>query len=257
MARRIHYRIDERSDNRVTDQEWEQIKRLEHWYNSEFIWTAGRLAFKMYAIFPNWESFVDSGHSGWEEIWDRYRYLRNLGLLENEVVVRLEKEGLVVHKKGGYRDNCVASGFTRVAGNEFNAYLVCEFLLKCSMIARQAEIQVLDEGDFIKGKNIVFRNGFVKVPVQNPLHLRKLQEWVQNRRIFSVVDSSKYENLPEFRNVVQGFNTMEENERRRVLQDWNWLGFANNYDLDGDDCSGYDLNKKVRGMEIVAPNNDT
>ncbi len=254
MARRIHYRIEERSDNRVSDQEWEQMKRLEHWYNAEFVWTAGRLAFKMYSIFSNWERFSDSGESGWEEIQDRYRDLRSLGLSENEVFVQLEKEGLVVLKRGGYKDDCLASGFTRVGGNEFNAYLVCEFLLKCSMIARDADIHVLDEGNFVKCKSVVFRNGFVKIVVQNPLLLQTVQEGLQHLRIFSVVDSTKYDDLPELKNVVQGFNEMDEEKRKRVLQDWNWLGFANNYDVDGDDRKGYDLNQKVRGIEIVGPN---
>lgn len=248
MARRIEYRIEEGAHKQVSEREWEQMKRLEHWYNSEFVWTAGRLAFKMYAIFPNGDRIIDSQ---WGEIRNRYRDLRDLGLTENEAILQLEKEGLVLLKKGGYRDNCIASGFTRVGGNEWNAYLVCEFLLKCSMIARDAEIEVLDEGQFIKCSHVVLKDGSVRIVVQNPLDLGHARECVREHRVFSVVDPTKYDNLPEFTNVVHGFNEMDVEKRRKVLRDWNWLGFAKSYDIDGDDRKGFDLNRKVRGIEIV------
>jgi len=32
-----------------------------------------------------------------------------------------------------------------------------------------------------------------------------------------------------------------------------WLGFENNYDINGDDIQGFDLNKKVARFEIVPP----
>ena len=251
MARRIEYRVQDRTWNSISDQEWAQIKRLEHWYNSEFEWRTGRLAFKMFAIFPNWEKFVDSGDSTWEEIHGRYRQLRSMGHSENAALVDLEREGLVVLKKGGYKENCIASGFTRVAGNEFNAYLVCEFLLKCSFIANHAEFEASDEGDFIKCKHITLRNGVVQVHVRRVQDSIRVQRMVEERHIFSVVDSTKYDKLPAFKNVVHGFNEMDKEERRKVLEDWNWLGFASSYDSDGDDRQGYDLNRKVLGVEAV------
>lgn len=251
MARRIHYRIEDRSDNSVTDEEWEEIKRLEWWYNSEFVWTAGRLAFKMYAIFPDRYGYAGSDENDWKKIRDRFRFLRIRGLSENEAIRQLQKEGFILVKKGGYQENCIASGYTRVAGNEFNAYLVCEYLLKCSIIARNAAIHVLDDGEFIKCGSVIFRNGFVNVPFPTSHKRARVEKWVRSRRIFSVVDPSKYDDLPEFRNVVHGFNKMDQEKRRRVLEDWNWLGFANRYDSDGDDHRGYDLNLKVRGIEMV------
>ncbi len=252
MARRIHYWIEKRPDNRVTDEQWEEIKRLEHWYNSEFVWTAGRIAFKMFAVFPNSDNFADSQDSGLEFIRTRYNQLRGLGFSEKDVFKQLEKEGLILLKEGGYRDHCLASGFTRVGGNELNAYLVCEFLLKCSTVATEASICVVDEGRFIKCKRLMFQRGFVRIPVGNPELLPQIRKWVQGRRIFSVVDPGKYDNVPQLKNVVEKFTEMNREDRRRILQDWNWLGFARGAGGERDVRDGYDLNRKVRGLEIVA-----
>lgn len=142
MARTIHYKILDDPHNKITDQEWEDVLKLQHWYNSEFIWTAGRLAFKMYAVFSNGEGFDGDEKKMMECITQRQRELRNRGLSENEIILQLASDSLVIAKKGGYMDNCLASGFTKVAGNEFNAYLVCEFLLKASMIAKNAEVSI-------------------------------------------------------------------------------------------------------------------
>jgi hypothetical protein len=53
MSRRIVYKIKERPEYLVTEGEWDEIKRLQHWYNSEFTWSTGNLAFKRYILFPN------------------------------------------------------------------------------------------------------------------------------------------------------------------------------------------------------------
>src|SRR5258707_13514915 len=100
-----------------------EITRLQHWYNSEFIWTAGKLELKMYITFLNTDQH-DMTREELEQIIQQRRteYLQ-LGFSENEIILHLERENLIIAKKGGYFDNCIASGFTRVAGNEFNAFL--------------------------------------------------------------------------------------------------------------------------------------
>ncbi|HZY10272.1 MAG TPA: hypothetical protein VFF29_03885, partial [Bacteroidota bacterium] len=150
MARKLYYKIVDDGRNRITDQEWEEILRLQHWYNSEFSWTAGKLAFKMYVVFSNQDRVEESEEGVWGDIHKRRVELRYQGLMDNQIIRQLETEGLIHVKKGGYFDGCLASGFTRVAGNEFNAYLACEYLLKASRIAQSAVIEVKDEGEFIK-----------------------------------------------------------------------------------------------------------
>ncbi len=250
MARKIYYKILDDGGNQLTDNEWEEISRLQHWYNSEFVWTAGKLALKMFVVFPNFEGRHSTEDELWEHIVSRRRELRSASFNENAIIHRLESEGLIVVKWGGYFDNCLASGFTRVAANEFDAYLVCEFLLKASLIARNAYIIVSDQGEFVKTKIVRFHNGHVSVPLQNEVNLQFYKSAVDNRHVFAVVDAAKYDHFPKFESVISGFNDLPKYERQSILHDWNWLGFERNFDINGDDVTGFDLNKKVASFKL-------
>ncbi|MBA4312194.1 MAG: hypothetical protein C0417_06155 [Chlorobiaceae bacterium] len=253
MARKIFYKIIDEPSNKISDQEWDDVLRLQHWYNSEFIWTAGRLGFRMYAVFPNIDSNLIDFESLDKIIHERKKILRQNGLTENETIQILEAEGLVITQKGGYIDKSLASGFTRVACNEFNAYLVCEFLLKSSLILRNSTITVSDEGEFIKSKSVMFHQGNAILRKDNEKSGERLPEMILNRHIFAIVDPSKYNHHPDYRNTINNFSTLNQEEKESILTDWNWLGFAGNYDIHGDDVRGYDLNKKVRSfyLEII------
>jgi len=249
MARKLYYKIIDSGHNRISDDEWENILRLQHWYNSEFIWTAGRLAFKMYAVFPNPDSAANSDEL-WHRITQRRHELEQQGLSENEMIHQLEAEGLVIVQKGGYFDKCLASGFTRVAGNEFNAYLVCEFLLKASHLAPNAVMTAYDEGEFIKPKQIQFRRGGVVIQIRDEMREPYYRKLIGNRHVFAIVDSGKYDQFPRFQTTINDFNDLTIDEKLSILKDWNWLGFENNYDINGDDIQGFDLNKKVARFEL-------
>lgn len=251
MARKLYYKVVNDGLNVIRDEEWEEILRLQHWYNSEFVWTSGRLAMKMYAIFPNQEYKKENLHEDLQIIiQNRYDELKREQVAEREIVRRLEEEGLIIVKQGGYIDDCVASGFTRVASNEFNAYLVSEFLLKASLIVRTASITVYDEGEFIKSQTAVFRQGSVVIPQREDLRAAIFRRMVANRHVFSVVDAYKYDHHPKFESTIADFNKLPKNERNMILHDWNWLGFENNFDINGDDIMGFDLNKKVVEFRI-------
>ena len=73
---------------------------------------------------------------------------------------------------------------------------------------------------------------------------------IKNRHVFAVVDSGKYDNFPRFQSTIVDFNDMPFEEKLSILKDWNWLGFENNYDINGDDIQGFDLNKKVGRFTI-------
>jgi hypothetical protein len=250
MARKIYYKILDDGNNTVTNSEWDEITKLQHWYNSEFIWTAGKINFKMFAVFPNVEEKHGDEEKLWQTIVERRAILRKEGLSENEIVRQLESENLIIVKKGGYFDNCLASGFTRVAGNELNAYLVCEFLIKASRIAPRATFTVRDEGKFIKPERIIIRNNQLTLIVESLSKESFYQTMVKNKRVFSVVDPMKYDNYPLYQPTVENFNNMKNEEQQNVLNDWNWLGFENNFDINGDDIQGYDLNKKVSSFDV-------
>jgi hypothetical protein len=232
----------------VTNDEWSEVLRLQHWYNSEFEWTGNRLAFKRYVLFPNAEEFSDLDHTVWEIIAQRHQTLVTEGRTEEEIVVQLERDGLVFVKWGGYFDGCYASGFTRVADNEWNAYLVCDFLLKASLICKRATIVVSDEGKFIKTGVVFLREGNVLVPDDSTGVSASL---VEARHVFSVVDPEKYDGHPAAKHIIPEFSKLTAQERLKYLKQWNWLGYDDSYDANGDDRKGFDLNTKVRSFQIV------
>jgi hypothetical protein len=250
MGRKLYYRVEDAPSNTISDEEWDRTLRLQKWYNSEFIWSCGRLAFKMFSVFPNWEYLSIDSEAYWDTVRKRTKELRRTLSSENEVTRTLESEKLIVVKKGGYFDGSIASGFTKVAGNEFNAFLVCEFILKASMIAPKAEFILRDEGKFVKCREVRLREGKVKIRTKDPRALERARELLETRRVFSIVNPSKYDQFPKFKTVVAGFNDLEEDDRRTIVRDWNWLGFTGSYDRDGDDLEGYDLNQKVRAFEV-------
>lgn len=248
MGRRIIYRIEDREGNRYSDDEWDEVERLQHWYNSEFWWSTGRLAFKRYVMFPNAEDFEGLTTPLWDLIAQRHQALRGQGMSEREIVSQMEKDRLLVVKWGGYYDNCLASGFTRVADNEWNAYLVCDFLLKASTLCPHAAINVLDEGRFIKTGRIVFRDAVGLIPKEISGDAGVL-DLIRAGRVFSLVDSEKYNRHPGFRNIIPEFNKLKASERKKLVRNWNWLGYEGNFDMNGDDKKGFDLNAKVRSIQ--------
>ncbi|HUL44781.1 MAG TPA: hypothetical protein VLY03_10520 [Bacteroidota bacterium] len=254
MARKLYYKILRCGQSDIPDRLWEDILRLQHWYNSEFIWTAGRLALKMFAVFPNTERKGSSTEDITALIAARQRELEAGGKSHNEIIRTLHAEGLIIAVPGGYFDDCLASGFTRTAGNEFNAYLVSEFLLKVTRLLPEITLDIVDEGEFIKPHHILLSNGNVVVPADERDRLWYYEAIVKNRHVFSVVDSAKYDNIPRFRVTVPDFGELSPEERMEVLRDRSWLGFENNYDINGDDIQGYDLNKQVGRFSLMDGN---
>jgi hypothetical protein len=251
MGRRIIYRIEDRGGNRFTDEEWASVERLQHWYNSEFRWSSGRIRFSQYVLFPNAEDFEGLPISIWDIIASRHQLLREKGLSERETVARMEHERLVTVKWGGYYDECLASGFTRVADDEWNAFLVCDFLLKVSTLLPDCLISLTDEGKFLKMGSVDLRNASVilRPAIGHPdLNLEEVRD---SRRVFSIVDADKYSRHPSFRNIIPEYGRLEEMEKREIVGNWNWLGYDGKYDANGDDNRGYDLNSKVRSFLIA------
>jgi hypothetical protein len=251
MGRRIIYKISETEANQFSDKEWDEVERLQHWYNSEFSWSSGRPALKRYVLFPNSEDFDNLEMPIWDLIAQRHQVLRADGLSEREIVAQMEKDRLVVVKWGGYYDNCLASGFTRVADNEWNAYLVCDFLLKASTLIPNASISLMDEGKFIKTSLIELRDATATVPRDRFVTGADAEEALRSKKIFSVVDPDKYNRHPAFRNMIPEFNKLKSSERQKLVRNWNWLGYEGNFDADGDDKKGFDLNAKVRSFGLA------
>jgi len=245
LARKIYYWVKDCVVNAVSDDEWEEVLKLQHWYNSEFFWTAGKLTFKMFSAFPNWEYGSDRTALVVDIIRQRKKILKLSGLKENQIIKVLESEGLLIVKKGGFQDECIASGFTRVASNEYNAYLVCEFLLKASKIVLHARIDVKDEGKFIKTHSVSFQDGNIILHQQGENANYRIKNLLERRKIFSIVNPVKYDDYAKFANQIENYSKLKKTEKLKILHDWNWLGFEDNYDYNGDDLAGLNLNLKV------------
>lgn len=242
MARRIFYRAFDDGKNFISGEEWDAIRSLQNWYNSEFFWTGGKLNFKRFVIFPNYD-FVGNDIG---RIRGEFFKLEKAGYCEEEIVNQLETKRLIIVKRGGYEDGVIGSGFTRVADNEFNAFLVLDFLLKVSRLASTCILEVFDEGSFVKTHSIQLANGDATV-TENEVKSEILDKVKASRRVFAVVNPDKYNGHPEFTNRVNEFNELEPNERAKVVEDWNWLGYESraSFDFNGDDFFGFDLNQKL------------
>ncbi len=242
MARRIFYRIRDDGRNFISGEEWDSIRSLQHWYNSEFFWTGGKLSLRRFIVFPDYET----KGMDMKQVRARFAELERAGYSDEEIVRELESKRMIIVKRGGYEDGMLASGFTRVADNEFNAFLVLDFLLKVSRITRTAVLDVYDEGDFVKTHSVEIANGDVSVG-EKLVDRRLYQEAKNSHRIFAIVNPDKYDGHQEFSNRVNEFNELLPFERAKVLEDWNWLGYESraDFDFNGDDFFGFDLNRKV------------
>lgn len=107
----------------------------------------------------------------------------------------------------------------------------------------------IDQGNFIKTKRIKIQDGIIRV-AWDEKHKQHSEQAVRNGRIFSIVNPQKYDDFPKFRTLVTDFNNLDEEEKLEILKDWNWHGFGENYDINGDDIQGYDLNAKVTKFEL-------
>ena len=247
MARRIFYRVVDDGKNFISGEEWEEIHSLQRWYNLEFFWTGGKLNFKRFIIFPNYELVGTA--SG--KIREEFSRLESTGLSEEEIVDKLESRGLIIVKRGGYEDGMIGSGFTRVADNEFNAFLVLDFLIKVSRIASTSTIEVYDEGCFVKTHSLILTNGGASIK-ERDIAPEVVEEIKTTRRAFAIVNPDKYNGHPEFTDRVNDFNELLPDERAKVVENWNWLGHESraNFDFNGDDFFGFDLNQKLSFFHI-------
>ena len=249
MPRALRYYVPD-TDN-ISNDEWKQIARLQHWYNSEFIWSCDRLAFKRYIIFPNYEQIPEMPYRT-AKYHFRKRFLAKKIELQDEVaaVRAMEEEGLFSVRWGGVRDNSLASGITRVADNEFNAYLVCEFLLKCSTIAREATFHAEDEGHFIMPGRAMFRDGAI-ILAREDLYPEGGEIPLDIPQAFCVVNPTKYDEHPRFEQSVEDFDDLDEEGINAASQQYGALGFAPNYDSAWGDNEGLNLQQRARKVEIV------
>ncbi len=251
MARRLYCYVSRSDENRVDDEEWEQIRRLQHWYSSEFIWTAGKPSLKMYVIFPNDEHpLAESGGLN-QYITEQWLRMKSDGAVENEIIRRLYEAKVILLKEGGYYDGCLLSGSVRVADNEWNAYLFCEFIIKASRLARRATFEVRDEGEFIRWRPVFIRDGEISVTARSQRQEDLVTGIIKRRELFSPVFDRRYDRHPYFRSRIAGFSSLEELQKEYILKQWNSYGFESSREYADSSGDFYDLHHKVSGFKVV------
>jgi hypothetical protein len=250
MARRLYCYVSQTEENSVTDDEWECIRKLQHWYSSEFIWTAGKPSLKMFVVFPNYDHPLADNNKLLEYIQKSWKESKAESLSDNEIIRRLHGEKIILLKEGGYYENCILSGSVRVADNEWNAYLFTELILKSSRIASNATFEVHDEGEFIRWRPVLFRNGIVAIPARSHQQAERIRELLREGRLFSHVDPRRYDRHPRYRSQIAGFHAMEPEEKKSILMDWNWDGYRSTASLMTDSGNMFDLARKISDFQV-------
>lgn len=158
MGRTIHYTVEKNDNNQLTDEQWQQIEQLQERYNSSHKWGCEQLSLQRFTLYPNWDAWSDSKLTT-TEIWDQI----NLKLKEPDGLQKLRQENLIEYKEGGYMGGSyLMSGFTKVRDSESDAALVVKFLLEASNIAPDININVNDEGNYLKCP-VIIRHGRMSV----------------------------------------------------------------------------------------------
>lgn len=251
MPRALRYHIRNDDANSISNEQWALIARVQHWYNSEFIWSCDSIGLKRYILFPNYDKMPDMPYKT-ARFHFRKRLLAKKIELKDEIaaVEAMVAEGFFDVRWGGIRDDSIASGITHVADNEFNAYLVCEFLLKCSTIATEATFEVEDEGRFVLPGHAMFRDGVILVEKER-LFPGDADIPLDVPQIFSVVNASKYDEHPPFDQQIEDFGELSEEEVSEQVHRSGTLGFAENFETAWGDAEGLNLQQRARKVVLV------
>lgn len=251
MPRALRYHIDDTPENRIDSRMWAEIARLQHWYNSEFLWSCDRIGLKRYILFPNYDAIPDMPYHTARYHFRRRLLAKKIELQDELAAVHaMVAEGLFMVRWGGVRDDSIASGITHIADNEFNAYLLCEFLLKCSTIATEASFVVEDEGHFVLTGRAAFRNGELLVRRED-LRADADRDTLDIPQAFSVVNPAKYDDHPRFSQNIEDFDDHDETMMTASARDYGALGFATNYETAWGDNEGLNLQQRVRKVQLL------
>lgn len=251
MPRALRYYIDETADNTVESTVWREIAQLQHWYNSEFLWSCDRVGLKRYILFPNYDTIPDMPYHTAKYHFRKRLLAKKIELQDEVAAVRaMEAEGLFTVRWGGVRDNSIASGITHVADNEFNAYLLCEFLLKCSTLATGATFVVEDEGRFILCGRVMFRAGEILVR-RDDLYPDSADVSLDIPQLFSVVNPTRFDDHPSFSQNLEDVDDLDEAARIDSTGRFGALGFASNYETAWGDGEGLNLQQRATKVSVV------
>ena len=139
MGRTLHYTLKENKKVQVTEANWEEIDKIAQRYIDQYKWTCELPGFSNIDYYPRWPDwFRESGLPVYktvhpliemtrEELWDivnkAYEDLKAKGMTKIQTLSELLNRKLIaLHGDDpNHFSFQTAHGFTKVAGNEWNA----------------------------------------------------------------------------------------------------------------------------------------
>lgn len=250
MPRALRYHIEDAHNGAIDKDAWKDIMRLQHWYNSEFFWSCDKISLKRYLLFPNYERMPDMPYRVAKFHFRKRLVQKRIELGDEIAAVRaMVEEGFFHVRWGGVRDNAFASGISHVAGNEFNALLLCEFLLKCSYMVPDTTLVVEDEGHFIRCKRVSFLNGQILVAKEDLAGAEPL-DTVDAIQVFTVVNPEKYDDYPPFVERIDDLSELDMTEDN-ISDKFGSFGFDASFETQWGDGDGVNLQQRAKAVVVT------
>ncbi|OGJ85799.1 MAG: hypothetical protein A2268_00910 [Candidatus Raymondbacteria bacterium RifOxyA12_full_50_37] len=198
MGRTLHYTLLRNDAFPITEKDWDRIIAATEAFNTKFTWTCERVGFHNVDYYPRWPSRFKNSRlpvdgDAWEYINARYKRLEKRNLNHLQIVRRMLSEKFIaIHGDNPDKiDLQQANGFTKVAGNEWNAFLTVAWIVTVSTMLPNHEIELNDEGHFLKCP-LVIKNGKAR---PNCMRMVEYIHWLKLKIREGIVAYQKY--LPE------------------------------------------------------------
>jgi len=206
MGRTLHYEMKENKAVKVTEENWDTIEKITQYYLDNFKWTCEEPGFSNVDFFPRWPGY------GWfsdsklprdlnqDQLWDlvnkAYDELKAKGFSRLQAVRDLLSRKLIAISGDDHNhlDLQKARGFTKVAGNEWNAALVTSWLTQISRLLPEHTFTLYDEGEFLTHSSIVIKNGKART--------EHGKVWRDVGFYCRPVNPKDFEQHPEFRPII-------------------------------------------------------
>ncbi len=194
MGRTLFYKLHRNPAIKVTDGDWERIDKLTTCFRTKFRWSCETVGFYTLDFHPRWrewfpDSRLPSDQKGWEFVNAAYEELKQKGLSRLKIIRRLHRQKLIDYDGANGLDLQSALGSTKVAGNEYNAFLVAVWLAEVSKLLPHHKFELRDEGRFLKVA-LMLQNGLAKPDLD---YVRHTIRYIENK-IRAGATKSTYEN---------------------------------------------------------------
>lgn len=144
MGRTLQYSIEKKSGGFTRANQMAMIEIAEKYNTGNYkdVWSCENYYFTPFNYYPRWDN-----KSTWKLIEQERAKLEKDKMQQIDICAALHKKGLIWFHNNP--KNNKYESFTKVQGNEFNAFLVYQALLDLSLKIPSATIRLSDEGEFL------------------------------------------------------------------------------------------------------------